>query len=187
MTMNIFTVVWVSWFLSEVLLNRLFRSKTRKEDSPDNHSLKILWGTIFIALTAGITIANLVSAPLIPYDLIRYTGLLLILAGIVLRFIAIRTLGRFFTVDLAIDPEHSLVKKGLYKYIRHPSYTGSLLSFLGMGLSLNSWISTLVIFIPVLFAFIHRIRIEEKLLVEQLGMSYREYKRQTKRLVPWVY
>ncbi|MEJ2594270.1 MAG: hypothetical protein P8100_03895 [bacterium] len=62
--MNIFTVVWVSWFLSEVLLNRLFRSKIRKEDSPDNHSLRILWGTIIIALTAGITIANLVSAPL---------------------------------------------------------------------------------------------------------------------------
>ncbi|MEJ2594269.1 MAG: isoprenylcysteine carboxylmethyltransferase family protein [bacterium] len=90
-------------------------------------------------------------------------------------------------MDLAIDPEHSLVKKGLYKYIRHPSYTGSLLSFLGMGLSLNNWISTLVIFIPVLFAFIHRIRIEEKLLDEQSGMSYREYKRRTKRLVPWVY
>jgi protein-S-isoprenylcysteine O-methyltransferase Ste14 len=104
-----------------------------------------------------------------------------------IRFAAIRTLGKFFTVDLAIKNDHRLIKNGLYKYIRHPSYTGSLLSFLGLGFSLNNWISLIVIFIPVLISFIYRIHIEEKLLIAQIGLAYTDYMKQTKRLIPLIY
>jgi len=125
--------------------------------------------------------------PIFKSDVMGYLGLLLILSGMIIRIIAIRTLGKFFTVDLGIDNDHRLINKGLYKYIRHPSYTGSLLSFLGLGLSLNNWISLLVIFVPVLVAFIYRINIEEKLLLAQIGPEYSDYKKQTKRLFPLIY
>ena len=105
----------------------------------------------------------------------------------IIRFIAIRTLGKFFTVNLAIHGDQSLIKAGLYKYIRHPSYTGSLISFVGFGLSLNNWVSLIVIFVPVLITFINRINIEEKLLHEQFGIEYEEYKARTKRLIPMIY
>jgi protein-S-isoprenylcysteine O-methyltransferase Ste14 len=135
----------------------------------------------------GVLAMIYLRAPIDKANVIGYIGLILIISGMIIRFIAIRTLGKFFTVDLGTDKDHFLIKKGIYKYIRHPSYTGSLLSFLGMGLSLNNWISLFVIFVPVLIAFIYRIHIEEKLLVAQTGSEYEDYKKQTNRLFPWIY
>jgi protein-S-isoprenylcysteine O-methyltransferase Ste14 len=119
--------------------------------------------------------------------LIACLGLFLIIAGVVIRFAAIQTLGNFFTVNLALHNDHLLVTKGLYKFIRHPSYTGSLLSFIGLGLSFNNWLSLIIIFIPILISFIYRINVEEKLLLQQFGQEYINYKKNTKRLIPLIY
>ncbi|MFZ4464869.1 MAG: methyltransferase family protein, partial [Bacteroidales bacterium] len=73
------------------------------------------------------------------------------------------------------------MQSGLYKFLRHPSYTGSLISFLGFGLSLNNWLSLFIVFLPVLFSIIHRINIEEKLLTERFGKQYSDYIAGTKR------
>ena len=105
----------------------------------------------------------------------------------IIRFIAIITLGKFFTVNLDIQGNHRLINTGLYRYVRHPSYSGSLLSFLGFGLSLNNWFSLTIIIVPLLVTFINRINIEEKLLQNQFGVYYSDYKKKTKRLIPWLY
>jgi len=118
---------------------------------------------------------------------IAYLGLFLIISGVVIRIAAIRTLGNFFTVNLAIHNDHQLIKKGLYKFIRHPSYTGSLLSFVGLGVSFNNWLSLVVIFIPILISFLYRIKVEEKLMLQQFGSEYINYQKNTKRIIPLIY
>jgi protein-S-isoprenylcysteine O-methyltransferase Ste14 len=153
----------------------------------DKNSLRLIWITIIISISLGVLSAIYLSAPIIKSDFLRFLGLFLILFGMLVRFSAVRTLGKFFTVDLAIDQDHQLIKKGFYQYVRHPSYTGSLLSFLGLGLSLNNWISLIVIFIPVLIAFIYRITIEERLLLVKIGLEYADYRKKTKRLIPLIY
>jgi protein-S-isoprenylcysteine O-methyltransferase Ste14 len=185
--MKIFTIIWICWFLSEILLNRLFRSKMKNSKELDRNSLRLIWITIIVSISLGVFIEIHSPAPIARSNYIRYLGLLVIICGMIIRFSAIRTLGKFFTVDLAINKEHRLIRNGLYKYVRHPSYTGSLLSFLGLGLSLNNWISLVVIFIPVLLSFIYRINIEEKLLLANIGLKYEDYMKQTKRLIPWIY
>ena len=120
-------------------------------------------------------------------SLINYSGLVLMIIGIVIRFIAIRTLGQFFTVNLNLADNHQLIKTGLYKFIRHPAYTGSLLSALGLAISLNNLISLFVIFIPIFFVFIYRINIEENLMQSRFGNEYNEYKNKTKRLIPFIF
>jgi protein-S-isoprenylcysteine O-methyltransferase Ste14 len=186
-TMNIFIITWVCWFLSEVLLHKLFRSKTNKSKKLDGNSLIFIWITIIISISLGVLGLIYLPTPIFKSNVISYLGLMVIIIGMIIRFIAIRTLGKFFTVDLGTDKGHSLINKGLYNYIRHPSYSGSLLSFLGLGLSLNNWISLLVIFVPILFAFIYRINIEETLLLAQFGSDYQDYKNHTKRLIPLIY
>src|SRR5690606_35430450 len=109
------------------------------------------------------------------------------LLGMILRFTAIASLGRFFTVDVAIREGHTIKQDGLYKYIRHPAYTGSLLSFLGFGISLNNWISLLVVMVPMTAAFLYRIRLEEDMLTTEFGEAYEAYKRRNYRLVPGAY
>src|SRR2546423_14055212 len=108
-------------------------------------------------------------------------------AGLVLRWWAIVTLGRFFTVDVTIEKDHELVERGPFRMVRHPSYTGVLLAFVGLGLSLGNWAALLVIFLPIVAAFIHRMNVEENALSDALGSQYTDYMRRTKRLVPFVY
>jgi protein-S-isoprenylcysteine O-methyltransferase Ste14 len=64
---------------------------------------------------------------------------------------------------------------------------GSLLSFLGFGVSLNNWASLGIIFVLVTIAILLRIRTEEKVLLEQFGTGYADYMKKTRRLIPWIY
>jgi protein-S-isoprenylcysteine O-methyltransferase Ste14 len=185
--MDIFSIIWILWFLSEVGLNILLRSKMPDSQETDKNSIRIIWITIILSVTAGVFAAIKTNIPLVETNLLKYIGLILIIAGVVVRFTAIRTLGKFFTVNLAIDNEHSLIDTGFYKYIRHPSYTGSLLSFLGLAVYFNNWICLPVILVPIITVFIFRINIEEKLLIQQPGLNYSEYIKRTKRLIPFVY
>jgi len=114
-------------------------------------------------------------------------GLMLIVMGLAFRWVSIYTLGKYFTTDVAIFKDHQIIKRGPYKSIRHPAYAGSLIPFFGLGWALGNWVSFIIIFFPILFAFIHRIDIEEKALVSSVGEEYIEYMRKTKRLIPKIY
>ena len=106
---------------------------------------------------------------------------------IIFRWISILTLRRFFTANVAFDSDHQLVKDGLYRILRHPSYSGSLISFLGLGLAFSNWCSFLVIAISVTAAFLYRIHVEERALKGYFGEQYTTYAKQTKRIVPFIY
>jgi protein-S-isoprenylcysteine O-methyltransferase Ste14 len=185
--MFIFIIIWSAWFLSEIILNKIFRSGRDDRKGADKGSIRIIWITIGLANLSGILFKILHFLPVSKTIFVPYIGLLLIITGMIIRFIAIYSLGRFFTVDLTIKDNHKIKKDGLYRLLRHPSYSGSLLSFLGYGLSLNDWISLMVIFIPVTIAFLYRIRIEEKLLTDQFGNDYIDYMKKTNCLIPFIY
>lgn len=55
--------------------------------------------------------------------------------GMLIRIQCFRELGHLFTFDLSIVPDHKLVTSGSYRYVRHPSYTGSLLIVVGVAFS----------------------------------------------------
>lgn len=116
-----------------------------------------------------------------------YTGLCLVVLGLVVRWTAILTLRRYFTVNVAIRKNHKIVDKGLYKTVKHPAYCGSLLSFLGLALYFTNWLSFLIIFVPITSAFLYRIKIEEEVLGAQFGKQYLAYMKKTKRLIPFIW
>jgi len=105
----------------------------------------------------------------------------------ILRWYSIGYLGRYFTVDVSISAEHRLIDSGPYRFIRHPTYTGALLAFLGLGFCLGNWLSILFLSLPIIAVFLRRVRIEERALLGALGEQYRPYMRRTKRLVPFIY
>ena len=93
----------------------------------------------------------------------------------------------FFTTTVAVAAEQTVIEAGPYRLVRHPSYTGFLITLLGFGLSLtNNWLSVLVIMGGALLGFSYRIYVEERVLQEHLGQRYQEYMRRTKRLIPFV-
>jgi protein-S-isoprenylcysteine O-methyltransferase len=114
-------------------------------------------------------------------------GTVLILLGVVLRWYAIRVLGRFFTRNVAIRQDHEIVRAGPYRYVRHPSYSGYLLSVLGLGVALDNW-AALAILLGLNFAvFAYRMQVEEAALAAAFGPAYEAYRHATKRVIPLLY
>jgi protein-S-isoprenylcysteine O-methyltransferase Ste14 len=185
--MTIFTIIWSVWFISVVVLSRLLRSSQYDKKGQDKGSFGIIWITVGIAITLAIYCTVYINFPISSLLIIPYIGLILMVLGMIIRFIAVWSLGRLFTVDVTIRENHVIKKEGLYSIIRHPSYSGSLVSFVGFSISLNNWLSLLIITILVTLAMLYRIRIEEKLLIDQFGSEYTEYMKRTYRLIPFIY
>jgi protein-S-isoprenylcysteine O-methyltransferase len=176
------------YFCSELALTSRRRAEEGAAGDADRGSLKLLWIVIGISMFFGFGLAHAVpGASLDGIPGVRIAGIVLFAAGLALRWYSIMHLGRFFTVNVAIAADHRLIDTGPYRLVRHPSYTGALAAFAGLGLCLANWVSLAVILLPVTLVFLRRIRVEEAALAEALGDSYRNYMRRTKRLIPAIY
>jgi len=173
--------------LSELYLAFTRHSRTQSI-SRDRGSLMLLWTVIIVSLWLGIQMVWLFPSATLPYPGGFYLfGFVLFLGGLALRWYSIGYLGRYFTVDVSISTEHKLIDSGPYRHIRHPTYTGTLLAFIGLGFCFGNWLSILFLTIPIIGAFLWRIRIEESALTDALGENYRAYMARTKRLIPRIY
>ncbi len=90
------------------------------------------------------------------------------------------------TSRLQIVEGQQLVKDGLYKHVRHPLYLGEILRNFGIVSIFSSGIGILFIMVGTIF-LLFRIKPEEEMLVEAFGSDYEDYKRKTKRLIPYIY
>lgn len=120
-------------------------------------------------------------------EAIVWIGLLLMLGGRVLRLWAQTQMKHLFVGELAVQKDHRVVKTGPYKYIRHPAYVGGTLSAIGIGLALSTWLGALIAGGVLIASYITRIPKEEALLASEMGDEYRNYMKQTKRFVPFVF
>jgi protein-S-isoprenylcysteine O-methyltransferase len=106
--------------------------------------------------------------------------------GLALRLWAIRTLGEFFTSTVRVREGQRILSNGPYRVVRHPSYTGTLLTLTGIALALGSMIGLLMIVCVNVPAYLYRIRVEEDALLAGLGRDYARYRETTWRLVPYM-
>ena len=114
-------------------------------------------------------------------------GMVILVAGLVLRGWSIMTLGEYFTGYVAVSADQPVVTAGPYRVLRHPSYTGLLLALAGLGLTAANWVSLAGMVILPLVALLWRIHAEERALLATLGDRYRSYAAQHKRLIPLVW
>jgi protein-S-isoprenylcysteine O-methyltransferase Ste14 len=114
-------------------------------------------------------------------------GVLIGWSGLLLRWWSFMTLGSYFTVVLKTSEDHRVVDHGPYRVLRHPSYTGLLLTLLGGALIYQNWAGTVCCVVVVLVALVYRIRIEERALDAALGAAYRDFAAGRARLVPFVW
>ncbi|MCA1004280.1 isoprenylcysteine carboxylmethyltransferase family protein [Rhodococcus hoagii] len=114
-----------------------------------------------------------------------WVGLAVAAAGQALRLRAVRELGASFTFQVQTVQGQRVVDTGLYRRIRHPSYTGALICALGFTIAYTNWLAPLTV-LGLAAAYVVRIPHEEHVLVEGLGEPYRQYMRRTRRLIPFV-
>jgi len=117
---------------------------------------------------------------------VRWIGVILYLAGGVLRIWPVFVLGRRFSGLVAIQPGHTLVTDGIYRTIRNPSYLGMLVLSLGWALAFRSLVGMFLALINIV-PLVARMRAEERLLRAQFGDEYEAYRRRTWRMLPGLY
>jgi protein-S-isoprenylcysteine O-methyltransferase Ste14 len=138
--MRLSLYVGLVYFASEVLLTITRRGRSKTGAKQHQSTLRVLWIVIMIGIAAGVFIAGNWRTGALPYGRAFVgVGVALFTAGLIFRWSAIITLGRFFTVDVTIEKDHELVERGLFRFVRHPSYTGVLLAFVGFALTLRNW------------------------------------------------
>jgi protein-S-isoprenylcysteine O-methyltransferase Ste14 len=171
--------------LSLLLFKRAKKSAVKNER--DRKSLIILWLVIALSLSLGPFSVHYGIWAFNNYQLALIIGIIVFAIGFIIRWTAIYQLGKMFTVDVVISDTHTLKTSGLYKIVRHPSYSGLILIIGGLGVCLGSLLSFLLMFIPTFLAINYRIKIEEKALIEEFGEQYTSYKSRVKKLIPGIY
>jgi protein-S-isoprenylcysteine O-methyltransferase len=183
----IFDATYFVWFASEIIgaalipaLRARAAARVRRDHGSRALILLTVGGSLIIALYFGY--GGVGKLP----DWVFYPGILLMLLGVVVRQWAIAVLGRFFSLNVQVVENHQVVDKGPYRLIRHPSYTGLLITFIGISLAVQSLGALLVLLAVFTVAFGLRIRVEEKTLLSELGEDYANYMKRTKRLIPFL-
>ena len=179
-----FGVLYWGWVASEVGVLLITRTRKGGGNVRDRGSLMLLWPTILLSV-GGATMYGESHAPTMPH--MGIAARVLFVAGLAIRWTAIWTLGRAFSANVAIRVRQKLCTRGLFRWVRHPSYTGMMLIFLAIGLATRNWIGLAIIMVPTTAALMYRIDVEEAALGEAFGREYAEYCAVTKRLVPGVY
>lgn len=118
---------------------------------------------------------------------VTYPGIILMLAGIIIRLWAVLTLKRSFTLSVQTSKEQHLITTGIYKKVRNPAYTGSMCSLVGTALGLRGGIALVMVLIFSIICYSARIYVEEKVLRNHFGNQFTEYEKRTYRLIPYVW
>jgi protein-S-isoprenylcysteine O-methyltransferase Ste14 len=116
---------------------------------------------------------------------VQAVGLVLCVAGIAFAIWARIHLGKNWSGTPSMKEGHELITSGPYRFVRHPIYTGMLVALVGSALASGViWLAILVVF---LFNFLYRLPIEERYMMQLFPKEYPEYKKRTKKLIPFIW
>jgi protein-S-isoprenylcysteine O-methyltransferase Ste14 len=183
---------WVFWAVLFFCYLPEFRLIARSRPAPgaktDKGSTGIIVLASWIGMFAGFGVAGMQPFVLLRGQKIWFAaGLAIMLAGTALRRHCWRVLGKHFTGDVKAAADQPVIEDGAYRWVRHPSYTGGILMYLGTGLALTDWLSVVIIVGSGMLAYWYRVRVEERALLGHIGSRYEDYMRRTKRFVPFVF
>ena len=140
--------------------------------------------TLHLVIYFGTAVENLLRHRPAAW-LVTGAGLGLFVVSAIVRLIAIRTLGRFWSLHLEIRDGHQLVRSGIYEYVRHPAYSAIMLEVISIPLVGNAYytlLGALGLYIPLLFS---RWRREEVEMVAKFGAQYESYRQTVPAFIPW--
>jgi protein-S-isoprenylcysteine O-methyltransferase Ste14 len=177
-----------AWIVGEIVIAFATRTRGSQAKLQDRGTQLMIW-IVIVACFVASGFAGALHAADMPFSHsgLRTAALALLIVGLVVRTVAIFTLGRAFSANVAVRASQTIQRSGLYSIIRHPSYLGMEMIFVAAGLHSHNWASLAIVFIPPTLAVLYRIHIEEAALLGAFGSDYGDYMRTTKRLIPGLY
>lgn len=186
-------LLWLSvfWLILEFITRLIARNNVNLKETSHLAEVKDQgsWGLIaFSSFLMSILIFSVLHfrwEPNMPQFLFPI-GVILMVIGILVRIWAVISLGKFFTMKVMIFSNHSLIEEGPYRWVRHPSYLGALITTFGFGLASGNLLVLILFFSLVAIALGYRIYVEEKALEEKFGYEWVRYVAKTYRIFPWI-
>jgi protein-S-isoprenylcysteine O-methyltransferase Ste14 len=161
--------------------------ETTEDKSKDGYSVVLIIVMSLLSNIVPLVDWAYFSGPENSNDTITIIGFFILWSGILLRNYSIKLLGKHFTPTVQLQRDHTLITAGPYSVIRHPSYLGALLAFVGIAIFLNSFAGTIFTIVAMMIAYTIRIKAEEKALMTLFGSVYTSYQKETKKLIPYLW
>ena len=176
------------WFALEVGLLARDLANRKGRHGRDRGTRAIVSLTLVLSILIGWLLRRWAPALDTPAaDAFAVVGVGVSWVGLAVRVWAVLTLAGSFSTFIQVDADQSVVTRGPYRCVRHPSYAGLLLIAMGLGLSAGNWLSLVVCAAGTTLGLVPRITVEESELVRVLGERYRAYQRATRRLIPGLW
>jgi protein-S-isoprenylcysteine O-methyltransferase Ste14 len=184
-------IVFLVGFITYVCIRDVFARRTEGNEKIVRR-LDALEGTLLISVGAGSLLLPLLYlfTPWLAFAdyhlpaFVPWCGTMLMLPALWLFYRSHADLGPNWSVTLEIRKGHHMVKKGVYRWIRHPMYASILLWDIAQGLLLQNWLAGWCAFVTFAVMYLVRTPREERMMCEFFGQEYRDYMLQTGRLCP---
>jgi protein-S-isoprenylcysteine O-methyltransferase Ste14 len=185
---TIFWITCILWIVPEIIISTR-RAPGISSKSGDRGSLLVVMLLLWIGIAADFALSFQLPQAAIRSGRVPvfFVGIGLMFAGMALRLYSVSLLGRYFTFEVAVHSDQRVIEAGPYRYIRHPSYAGALITMVGLGLALGNWAGLIALLGCMIVGYSYRIPIEESALVAALGEPYEKYIRRTYRLIPYIF
>lgn len=180
----IFSMLFI-WILSELLGSVILPRMRRKGVNIKNNDEGSKTG-LMVGVIASIIVASLMSSNGEMPEGVYIVGVGVMIIGIIVRQWSIAVLGCYFSGSVGIQEGQDVIDKGPYGLIRHPAYTGTIVTVLGYAVIQGSILGIFLVILICAVVYNYRINIEEKLLVSELGDSYLSYMKRTKKIIPYI-
>jgi protein-S-isoprenylcysteine O-methyltransferase Ste14 len=175
--------IWA--FLPEA---RILRQAHKTSDVQDARSKQVIMAGSALGFIGAVVMALIPSLQIVRHRLeFFYLGVGLLVMGSLLRRHCWRMLGTSFTGNVEARASQTVVTRGAYRILRHPSYSAALLLNTGVGLGFGSWYSVALLAVASLVVYSYRIQVEERALLAAIGEPYAQFLRTRKRIIPFVY
>jgi protein-S-isoprenylcysteine O-methyltransferase Ste14 len=184
----VFWVIYVWVFTPELGIVRRASKGSSDRTSKDAGSLQVIMLGMWLALLLSFPLAFVKALQFPPTASLPafWSGTVVLVAGGLLRRHCFRVLGEFFTGDVQARIDQPVIDRGAYRWVRHPSYTGGILIFAGIGVALASWASLAILVLVSVAVYSYRVAVEERALVQTIGEPYAAFMRSRKRFVPFI-
>ena len=179
-------LIWASWLVYWQIAAANVKATRRRESAGSrlSHFLPLIAAAALLIYPEQFH--GWICTRFMPRTVVGYwVGVALLVAGLGFAIGARRYLGRNWSGTVTLKEDHELIRTGPYRWVRHPSYTGILLGFFGSAVALAEWRGLAAVLLCTI-AFLLKIRLEERWMIETFGDAYRRYRREVKALIPFV-
>ena len=188
MNVTVFAMIYVicaaiALYLRVIFMTKIGDRKAYKSSLMDKLLVFLIVASM-VAPLAYILTPHLNFANYVLPDPVAWLGALLIAASLLLLWRSHSDLGVNFALTPGVHGEQSLVKKGVYRSVRHPMYTSLWLWAFSMPLLLHNLVAGAIFLVVFGSFYVARVPIEEAHMAEKFGDEYKEYMEETGRLLP---